>query len=526
MILRQTKLLINSTAFWAAKVCFVTVPKCVCCVIISPITLLTLRAGSGPTEHVLTPKDVVGSDQQFQNAQRELQTRITSIAKSKDAALAAYELLQKEMETVAEEDSDLHACIVHYITHGTFESSQQQDAKDGLRHSRSMRALSNAVDAQRTHDSDNLKACDTKARTLFAKVGELEATPLDVLSKNNPDPATKESTAEEEEEAYVSDDDGDEDYGSAKTITATVEGVLFADELDLHLLLAAATNCLSLVQSREESEPVATPEQSQAQWKAVTQSIAAADAKIPVLQSSLDTATNRANAAKSAIETADAETAAARRQEVESKSAAIAQAAVEAEAARAEYYTRLLQAIKQKSKEEIEAETLASESSLSIALENVDYSTENISRTKHFLLTCLANPSDPEEGHALLNPAKQSKWLTKPGIKYLRDTISRIMRLHRYRDGSDSSQPAIFDGPELDRKHKLNKAAKLKYLGKVITAVLADLGVTFKIEVCFPGGVIRTCNGRVKRTIRTRGLISKSVYCSHGCTVCLCRPSQ
>ena len=435
--------------------------------------------------------EIVNTDTQFENAQRRLLTLVTDIAKNKAAALAAYDLLQNEMKAVAEEDLDLHTCLLHYINHGTFNSSEQENTEPEHTRTSNTSALSASIDVQRSGGDDKLEALDSRAQAMFAKVAALEAIPLDVLSKSttNVEPAvapsttTTESAAEDTEGvvpgndySYIAGDD------SEVQITSTLEGLLFADELELHMLLSAATNSLTLVKTGADNSAEVIVEQSQARWNAVTKSIDAVNTKLPILQSSFETAANEANAAKSAIDNAEVEAAAAKRERMETKSAAIAQAAMEAEAARSEYYTRLLQAIKHKSKEELEAEALAAENSLSITLENIDYSVNNTSRTKHFLLTCLADPSDTEE-HALLDPAKQTKWLAKPGMKYLRDTISRIMRLHRYRDGSDDLQPSIFDGSELDRKQKLDKAAKRKYLGKIITAVIADLGVTFNIEV-------------------------------------------
>ena len=450
-------------------------------------------AESGSAEHALTLTELLNTNGQFENAQSRLLTLVTDIAESKAAALAAYDLLQNEMKAVAEEDLDLHTCILHYTNHGTFDPSEQENTKGEHAQTSNTSASSASIDAQRSTGADKLKASDSQAQVMFEKIAVLEATPLDVLSKSTPNvesaaspsTTTAESAAEDAEEYVPGNDYGDINFAghdSEVQITSTVEGLLFANELELRMVLAAATNSLASVKSAEDKGAETTVDQSQARWNAVTDSIDVVNTKLPILQSSLDAATNKANAAKSAIDSAEAEAAAAKREEMEIKSAAIAQTAMQAEAARAEYYTRLLQAIKRKSKEEMEAEALAAENSLGITLENVDYSVDNMSRTKHFLLTCLADPSDTTE-HALLDPAKQTKWLTKPGMKYLRDTISRIMRLHRYRDGSDDLQPSIFDGPELDRKHKLDKAAKRKYLGKIITAVIADLGVTFNIEV-------------------------------------------
>lgn len=447
---------------------------------------------SGSAEHTLTLMELLNMNGQFESAQSRLLTLVTNTAKSKAAALAAYDLLQNEMNVVAEEDLDLHTCILHYKNHGTFDPSEQENTTGEHTQTSNISALSASIDAQRSTEADKLKVSDSQAQVMFEKIVALEATPLDVLSKStqniesaaSPSTTTAKSAAEDAEEYVPTHDYGDINFAghdSETQITSTVEGLLFANELELRMLLAAATNNLTSVKRKEDKGVETTVDQSQARWNAVTDSINVVNAKLPILQSSLDAAVNKANAAKSAIDSAEAKAAEAKREEMEIKSAAIARAAVEAEAARAEYYTRLLQAIKRKSKEEMEAEALAAENSLSITLENVDYSVDNMSRTKHFLLTCLADPSDTGE-HALLDPVKQTKWLSKPGMKYLRDTISRIMRLHRYRDGSDELQPSIFDGPELDRKHKLDKAAKRKYLGKIITAVIADLGVTFNIE--------------------------------------------
>ena len=134
--------------------------------------------------------------------QRRLQTLVKGTAKSKDAALAAYELLQNEMKAVAEEDPELHTCILQRVPT-----------------TRSEIAPANTVDPQRNPEGhqklmSSWTLCKEDAQKLYAQLVELEATPLDVLRANSAtnEPAASETpdNAEpmaEDTEAYLSRDE-------------------------------------------------------------------------------------------------------------------------------------------------------------------------------------------------------------------------------------------------------------------------------------------------------------------------------